>query len=101
MAERSDITLDFEQFIRIYNFEKNRSATGKSSNLIFPGGGTNTTTNHNTSMQVGENKRQENTKISKSFHRNAREKSFISSPVNNSNDNTFVKRPLSSFGREI
>jgi len=27
-AERTDITLDFEQFMRIYNFEKGRNHEG-------------------------------------------------------------------------
>ncbi|CDW76865.1 UNKNOWN [Stylonychia lemnae] len=87
MAERQDITLDFEQFMRIYNFEKNRSTTGKNS-VVFPG--------VNQSAEV-----KKETKISKSYHRNGKEKSFIPSPVNTSADNTFKKRPLSSFGREI
>jgi len=29
-AERTDITLDFEQFMRIYNFEKGKNNDGKS-----------------------------------------------------------------------
>lgn len=34
MEERNDITLDFEQFMRIFSFEKSKSS--KSKNIIIP-----------------------------------------------------------------
>ena len=81
MVERNDITLDYEQFMRIYNFEKTR--TGKLKNDLMSSQTT-------AKAQIKESEK-------KSKHKGSIFHTEMESPSNKSNP----KRPQSSYNRQI
>eukprot|EP00347_Sterkiella_histriomuscorum_P009317 403341667 len=99
MVQRSDITLDFEQFIRIYNFEKNRST--KAKNVLIPNHSTKSNIDQQNQLAFANDLQRQSKSIDK---QGGTESYIVKSPKQTSNalnSSLFQKRPISSFGREI